>query len=121
MVSTLRSLFQPADALVWVPHFHIGREKQFAQSILCLWQTMLCRLGEPVLCLLDVRDQQGPVPIELAQQVLGVGVSSFRQLLQLLRCAVPVCQRKGFVPDDLPQFPAIIGLAPQLLRLVVRG
>ena len=41
-------------------------QKQFPQGILGLRQTMLCRLGEPVLCFLTVRDQQRAVPTELA-------------------------------------------------------
>ena len=82
---------------------------------------MLCRLGEPVFRLLTVWDQQGPVPIEPTHQVLSMGVASLRQPLQFLYRAVPVCQRKVLVPDDLPQFPAIIGLAPQLLRFIIAG
>ena len=48
-----------------------------------------------------------------------MGVASLRQPLQLLHGAVPVLQRKCLVPDDLPQFPAIIGLSPQPLRFVM--
>ena len=79
----------------------------------------LCRLGEPVFRLLTVRDQQRTVPIELSHQVLSMGVTSLCQLLQLLRRAIPVLQRKAFIPDDLPQLPAGIGLSPHLLRFVM--
>ena len=82
---------------------------------------MLCRLGEPVFRLLTVWDQQGPVPIELTHQVLSMGVASLRQPLQFLHRAIPVCQRKVLVPDDLPQFPAGIRLTTHPLRLVVAG
>ena len=84
-----------------------------------LRQSPLCCLGEPVFHPLTVWDQQRTVPVELPQQKLCVGLTSFRQLLQFLRCTVPVLQRKCLVPDHLPQFPAIIRLAPYLLRLVV--
>ena len=84
-----------------------------------LRQSPLCCLGEPVFHPLTVWDQQRTVPVELPQQKLCVGITSFRQPLQFLRCTVPVFQRKGIVPDDLPQFPAIIGLTSHLLRFVM--
>ena len=68
---------------------------------------------------MTARDQQRTVPVELAQQVLGVGVTSSGKLFHFLGSLVPVGQRKGLVPDDLPQFPAEIGLAPHLLWFVM--
>ena len=50
-----------------------------------------------------------------------MGVASPCQPLQLFRRPVPVLQRKCLVPDDLPQFPAGIGLTPYLLRFVMVG
>ena len=50
-----------------------------------------------------------------------MGVASPCQPLQLFRRPVPVLQRKCLIPDDLPQFPAIIRLAPHLLRLIILG
>ena len=35
VASVFRRLFQPADALVRVPHFPIAREKQLAKGVLC--------------------------------------------------------------------------------------
>ena len=59
------------------------------------------------------------VPIELTHQVLSIGVASLCQPLQFLHRVVPVCQRKGLVPDDLPQFPAGIGLSPPLFWFIM--
>lgn len=65
-ISLGRRFFQPADALVRVSDFGIVREKQFPQSILCLWKVLLGRLNEPVFRPPAVRNQQRAVPIELA-------------------------------------------------------
>ena len=121
LVPVLHCLVQPTDALLQVPHFPIIREKQLAQGVLGLGQATICRMGEPVFRFLTVWDQQRIVPVKLTQQVLGVGITSLRQPLQLLRRLVPACQRKGLVLDDLPQFPAIIGFTSHLLRFVMAG
>ena len=119
MASVFHRLFQPADALVRVPHLPIVREEQFAKGVLCFRQPLFRRLGEPVLCLAVVRDQQRAVPIELPHPVLSVGVAAFRHLLQLLCRPVTVVQRNVLVPNDTPQFPAGIGFIPHMFRLVV--
>ena len=121
MVPVFRSLFQPTDALVRVPDFVIIGDKQFAQGKLGLRQTMPCRLVEPVFCLSTVWDQQRTVPVELPHQILSVGVAALCQPLQFLRRAVPVGQGEGIVLNNLPQFPAGIGLALHLLRFVMPG
>ena len=121
MASVFRRLSQPTDALVRVPHLPIVGEERLAKGVLCLRQTMLCRPGEPVLCLAAVRDQQRAVPIELPHEVLGVGVAALCQPLQFLHCSVPVAQGESVITDNMSQFPAGIGFASYLLRFVVAG
>ena len=119
MASVFRCLFQPADALVRVPHLPIVREEQLAKGILGLRQTLFHCLGEPLLCLAVVRDQQRAVPVELPHPVLCIGVAEFRHLLQLLRRPVTVVQRNFLILNDAPQLPAGLGFIPCLFRLVV--
>ena len=90
MASIFRSLSQPADALVRVPYLPVIGEEQLPQGILGLRQALSCRPGEPVLCLLTVRNQQRAVPVELPQQELRVGITLFRQVFQFFCRLVPI-------------------------------
>ena len=56
--------------------FNVIGQQQFAQRILRVWQT-LRRLFKPIPRLYIVRCDQGTVPVQLAQEKLGVECAIF--------------------------------------------
>ena len=92
-------------------HVCIVGEIQLAQCVLRYVQVLLGCTFQELLCFDRVGDQQAAVAVRRADDVLGVGVTVLRKLLQLLRRLVPLYQRKTL----------IVRHALQILTLVAHG
>jgi len=72
-------------------------EIQLAEGVLRRIDFLLGGAFQQLLCFGCVRYQQSAVAVRRADDVLGVGVTVLRKLLQLLRRLVPLCQRKALI------------------------
>ena len=97
IVAVVSRAFQPVDALGVIVNVCIVGEIQLAEGVLCRVQVLLGRAFQQLLCFDHVGDQQPAVTVRRADDVLGVGVTVLRKLLQLLRRFIPFLQRKALI------------------------
>ena len=72
-------------------------EIQLSEGVLCRVQVLFGGAFQQLLCFGCVWYQQSAVAVRRADDVLGVGVTVLRKLLQLLRRFVPFLQRKTII------------------------
>ena len=72
-------------------------EIQLSEGVLCRVQVLLGGAFQQLLCFDHVGDQQPAVAVRRADDVLGIGVTVLRKLLQLLRRFIPFHQGKALI------------------------
>ena len=98
LVPALSGPCQPVDTLLPVVDFHIIGQQQFTQGVLRVRQ-LPRRLPEPILCLHRIRREQGAVPVQPAQEKLGMGVAALRLCSEPLHPFITQIQWEAAVTD----------------------
>ena len=109
VMSCRQTGFAMLAPLLRIMHFDIIGEVKFAQRILCIYVSLLCRLREPIFCFYAIRCQQRSVPPQLAHEILGIHVTLSRQLFHVVDCIQPVFQRIVQVVDVASVIPIATG------------
>ena len=97
IVAVVRRAFQPIDSLGGIVNVCIVGEIQLAEGVLRCVQVLLGGAFQQLLCFDRVGDQQTAVTVRRADDVLGVGITVLRKLLQLLRRFVTLLQREAVI------------------------
>ena len=97
-ILALSGLSQPVDTLLPVVDFYIIGQQQFAQGVLCVRQ-LPRRLPEPIPRLQPVWREQGAVPVQLAQEELGVGIAALCLRSKALHPFITQIQWEAAVTD----------------------
>ena len=80
---------------------------------------LLCGLLEPVEGFHAVRDQNGTVLVELADEALSMEITVF-SFPDNPRCSsIPFCHGDGIIISNNPQFPDVVGLRRNICRVLV--
>jgi len=111
IVAVVSRAFQPIDPLDRIVNVCIVGEMHLSEGVLCRVQVLLSGAFQQLLRFGCVRYQQPAVTVRRADDVLGVGVTVLRKLLQLLRRFVTLRQRET----------VIICHALQILTFIAHG